>query len=198
MPKHATILSMLPYHTAATNFFRVSKTKQKNSGLWQITASFQSQCCYKLEWKVLGTGEEGRCGEFVRWGDGIVPKVLFLLALWSRGTGSLGIHPPGLGKSTGRADLLLCYKSHDMLHSTPEIQLWNEKKKGCFCRDWPLSRCLGPFLELALKIEQDVQKPSPECAKWLKASGEDKGSVGRTEARKPTPFLCQMREAFCP
>lgn len=73
-----------------------------------------------------------------------------------------------------------------------------KKKKAVFCRDWPLSRCLGPFLELALKIEQDVQKPSPECAKWLKASGEDKGSVGRTEARKPTPFLCQMREAFCP
>lgn len=48
------------------------------------------------------------------------------------------------------------------------------QKTECFCRDWPLTRCLGPFLELALKIEQDIQKPSL----WVQSSWR---CLGRTK-----------------
>ena len=139
--------------------------------------------------------------ELVRQGDGIAPKVLLLLAFWGWHSGSLGVHPCRLGGSTRKVGLLLCYKNYDILQSFPEIQLYNEPhthihKTDCFCRDWPLNRCLGPFLELALKIEQDIQKPSL----WVQSSWRCLGGTKvcrENRGQESCSLPCQIREASC-
>ena len=146
-----------------------------------------------------GDWRERQVWELVRRGDGIAPKVLLLLAFWGWHSEFLGVCPHRLGKSTREAGLLLCYKNYDILQSSPEIQLCNEPHthtKDCFCRDWPLNRCLGPFLELALKIEQNIQKPSLwvqnswRCLGKTKVCRENRGQEGCS-------FPCQIRDSSC-
>ena len=200
--KHATTLGTLLCHTAARNFTEWVKQSTKILGLWQITSLFQSQRCHKLERKILETGEKGRCGDW--WGEGIglLPRSC------SSSLSGAGPQDPwvfthiGWGKVQGRQ--AHCSPTKIMIffsllqRSSFAMNHTHTHETDCFCRDWPLNRCLDPFLELALKIEQDIQKPSL----WVQSSWRciwgGQRYVGRTEARKATPFPCQIREHSCP
>ena len=165
-----------------------------------MTASFQSQHCHKLEGKMLGTGEKGRCGNWWGKGMGLLPRSCSS-SLFGAGTQDPWVFTHvGWGEVQGRqaycsATKIMIFFS---LFQRPSFTMNHTHihKTDCFCRDWPLNRCLGPFLELALKIEQDIQKPSL----WVQSSWRCLGGTKvcrENRGQESCSLPCQIREASC-
>lgn len=104
------------------------------------------------------------------------PKDIPPLPSEARAQHSGALTPSGLEKSSlvGRIAPLL--QKSWYLHSTPEIQLSNEKRKRLLLQGLASYQMSGPILGAGIINRAGSPETVPKCAKQLKAPGEHKGS----------------------